>query len=107
MEQSLGKNSIVGTTIKDPELIPEHLAADEKHSRLKGEKVYVATTVGEQCILGASVSEEASENALKKAYGQFRQEALDLNSEYSPISVNTDGWKATINAWTSLFPYQF
>jgi len=41
MEQSLGKNSIVGTTIKDPELIPEHLAADEKHSRLKGEKVYL------------------------------------------------------------------
>ena len=105
IEQSLGRNSIVGTTIKDPELIPKHLAADEKHSRRKGEKVYVATTVGAQCILGASVSEEASENALKKAYGKFKQEALDLNHEYRPESVNTDGWKATINAWTSLFPW--
>ncbi len=107
IEQSLGRNSIVGTTIKDPDLMPEHLAADEKHSRSKGQKVYIATTVGSQCILGASVSEEASEIALKKAYGKFRLEALDLNPEYSPKSVNTDGWKATMNAWTSLFPWIF
>ncbi len=32
---------------------------------------------------------------------------LDLNPEYSPKSVNTDGWKATMNAWTSLFPWIF
>jgi hypothetical protein len=50
IEQSLGRNSIVGTTIKDPKLLPEHLSADEKHSRLRGEKVYVATTVGSQSI---------------------------------------------------------
>jgi hypothetical protein len=75
-EQSLGRSSIVGTTIKNPELIPEHLAADEKHSRLKGKKVYVATTVGSHCILGASVSEDAGEEGLKKAYGKFGREAL-------------------------------
>jgi len=51
MEQSLGRNSIVGTTIRNPEDIPEHLAADEKHTRILGEKIYVATTVGNQCIL--------------------------------------------------------
>ena len=38
LEQSLGRNSIVGTTVKNPELLPEDLAADEKHSRLKGGK---------------------------------------------------------------------
>ena len=38
IEQSLGRNSIVGTTIKNPKLLPEHLSADEKHSRLLGEK---------------------------------------------------------------------
>lgn len=103
-EQSLGRNSIVGTTIKDPTLLPEHLSADEKHSRLKGEKVYIATTVGAQCILGASVSEDAGEKGLKQGYGKFKEEALDLNPEYRPKSVNTDGWKATVNAWTSIFP---
>jgi len=103
MEQSLGRNSIIGTTIKNPDLLPEHLAADEKHSRLKGEKIYVATTVGENCILGASVSEDAGENGLKEGYGIFKDEALDVNPDYQPKSVNTDGWKATINAWKSLF----
>jgi hypothetical protein len=104
LEQSLGRNSIVGTTIKDPDLIPEHLAADEKHSKLKGDKIYVTTTVGDQCVLGVSVSEDAGENGLKKSYGKFKEEALDLNPEYQPKSVNTDGWKATIKAWKSLFP---
>jgi len=104
LEQSLGRNSIVGTTIKDPTLLPEHLAADEKHSRLKGNKAYVSTTAGAQCILGVSVSEDAGEKGLKKAYSKFKEEALDLNPEYRPKSVNTDGWRATVNAWKSLFP---
>lgn len=103
MEQSLGRNSIIGTTIKNPNLLPEHLAADEKHSRLTGKKVYIATTVGENCILGASVSEDAGENGLKKGYGIFKEEALDVNPDYQPKSVNTDGWKATIKSWESLF----
>ena len=104
MEQSLGRNSIVGTTVKNPELLPEDLAADEKHSRLKGEKVYVPVTVGSQCILGAAVSKDAGETGLTEAYGKFGREALDLNPGYRPKSVNTDGWKATINAWKSPFP---
>ena len=107
LEQSLGRNSIVGTTVKNPELLPEDLAADEKHSRLKGEKVYVPVTVGAQCILGAAVSKDAGETGLTEAYGKFGREALDLNPGYRPKSVNTDGWKATINAWKSLFPWIF
>jgi hypothetical protein len=107
MEQSLGRNSIVGTTVKSPELLPADLAADEKHSRLKGGKIYVPTTVGGQCILGASVSEDAGENGLKKGYGIFKEEALNLNPEYAPKSVNTDGWRATMKVWMSLFPTIF
>lgn len=103
MEQNLGRYSIVGTTVKDPKLLPEHLASDEKHSRLKGKKVYVATTVAEQCILGASVSEDAGEKGLTRAYGRFKEEALDLNPDYRPKSVNTDGWAATMKAWKCLF----
>ena len=104
MEQSLGRNSVVGTTIKSPDLLPENVAADEKHSRLRGEKVYVPTTVGDQCILGASVSEDAGERGLKKGYGKFKEEALNVNPEYVPKSVNTDGWRATMKTWISLFP---
>jgi len=107
IEQNIGRNSIVGATIKDPDLLPNYIAADEKHSRLKGEKVYVPKTVGAECILGVGVGEDASEKGLTEIYGAFKEEALNLNPQYSPESVNTDGWKATINAWTTLFPYIF
>lgn len=46
IEQSLGRNSLVGTTVRTPENIPENLGADEKHTCVMGEKTYVATTVG-------------------------------------------------------------
>ena len=92
IEQGLGRNSIVGTTIKDPKFLPDHLSADEKHSRLRGEKVYVATTVGSQCILGASVSKNATESGLTEAYGKFKMEVCGVDPAYAPKSVNTDGW---------------
>lgn len=104
LEQSLGRNSLVGTTIKDSNKLPKHLSADEKHSSMLGEKIYIATTVGEQCILGVAVAEEASEAALLPAYQTFQQEALQLQQDYSPETVNTDGWKATQNTWKRLFP---
>ncbi|MCP4485897.1 MAG: hypothetical protein GY820_01005, partial [Gammaproteobacteria bacterium] len=31
---SVGRDSVVGTTIKAPDLLPENIVADEKHSRL-------------------------------------------------------------------------
>lgn len=103
LEESLGRNSIVGTTIKNPESLPKHLLADEKHSRIRGDKAYVATTVGDQCILGASVAEDAGEKSLTKAYGVFKKEAQCLDHDFCPETVNTDGWKATRNAWKNLF----
>ncbi len=99
MEQQLGHLSLVGTTVRDPELLPENLAADEKHTRLLGEKVYIATTVAEECLLGASIALNVGDVALAKAYGQFKEEAADVNPDYAPVTVNTDGWAATINAW--------
>jgi len=104
LEQSLGRNSVVGTTVNHPESLPEHLAADEKHTRIQGKKTYVATTVGNQCILGVSVAQEASEEALSRAYGVFKSEAQSLDPDYSPKSLSTDSWKATKGAWKRLFP---
>lgn len=34
IEQALGRNSIVGTTVRKPDDIPPHLGADEKHPRV-------------------------------------------------------------------------
>ena len=78
--------------------------ADEKHSWLAGERVYIATTVAEGCILGARLATTAGTQELKEAYGEFQQEALALKPDYAPRSVNTDGWEATQKAWRSLFP---
>ena len=57
MEKSLGRNSIVGTTVNDPEKLPDHLCADEKHSWIQGRRTYLATTVGDECILGVDIAQ--------------------------------------------------
>jgi len=101
---SLGHNSVVGTTIKTPSLLPEHVIADEKHTRHNAEKVSVATTVAQGCILGSSVAPNAGTKELTKAYQDFKEEAQELAPQYQPKTVNTEGWEATQQAWKSLFP---
>jgi hypothetical protein len=102
LEHALGRNSIVGTTVRKAPL-PEHLLADEHHQPRDGKKNYIATTVGSGCCLGAAVAESAGTEELQEAYGVFRQEALDVDPQYAPQSVNTDGWKGTKAAWKALF----
>jgi hypothetical protein len=101
---SLGRNSIVGSSVKDPDLLPEHLLADEKHTRFHGEKAYVATTVAKECILGVGFSDTAGSEDLTKSYAHFKEEALNLKPDYQPKTVNTDGWDHTQRAWKALFP---
>lgn len=104
LEASIGRHSLLGITIKSAEKLPQHLSADEKHTRLLGKKAYSATTAGSGCILGACVSESASGEKLQKAYSVFKEEATCINPEYQPDTVNTDGWLATQNTWKKLFP---
>lgn len=101
-ECALGRNSIVGTTVRRTD-IPQDLLADEHHQTLNGKKVYLATTVGEGCILGVEVAPTGSIEDLSGAYGVFREEARDVEPEYQPQTVNTDGWKGTRGAWKLLF----
>lgn len=101
---ALGRNSLVGTTVKDPAQLPAHLVADEKHTWLSGQKVYVASTAAQGCILGASLAPSAGTEDLTRAYGEFQAEAQQLNPTYEPVTVNTDGWTATQQAWKTLFP---
>ena len=91
-QQRLGRNSIVGTTVRTPEALPEHLAADEHHTHWRGEKGYIATTAANGCILGVALTDQASDKCLTEAYGVFQKEATSLDPTYEPETVNTDGW---------------
>jgi len=102
LEISLGRNDIVGTTVKTVP-IPVDLLADEHHEKINGEKTYIATTVAEGVVLGAEVSPTASKEDLQKAYGVFKAETQKVDPEYIPSTVNTDGWGGTIGAWAALF----
>jgi hypothetical protein len=41
---------------------------------------------------------------LEAACGVFKAEAQDIRADYQPVTVNTDGWAATRQAWQALFP---
>jgi hypothetical protein len=103
LEVSLGRNSVVGTTIRQGDL-PEHLLADEHHQTRDGEKNYVATTVGGGCCLGAALAQTAGNEDLQAAYAVFEREAKDVQPDYRPQTVSVDGWAATHHAWRTLFP---
>lgn len=101
---SLGRNSLTGTTVKTPDKLPAQLVADEKITWLNGQEVLVATTVSQGCFLGVALAKEETAVALTQAYGEFKQEARELNPNYVPESVCTDGFKPTRLAWQGLFP---
>jgi hypothetical protein len=103
-ELALGRPPIVGRTVKQPEQLPAHVLADEKHTWALGHEVDVATTVGGGGILGATVTEAASADALEAADGAFAQEAHALSPTSSPKTVCTDGGEGTQSAWRRLFP---
>ena len=105
LEQALGRQPIVGTTIRQAEDLPEHVVADEKHSRIRGDKSYIATTCANGCVLGVSVANNAGEAALTQSYGVFKAEAQQVQPDYQPKTVNTDGWPATQLAWRNLFTH--
>ena len=103
LECGLGRFSVVGTTVRHAD-VPEHLLADEHHQRADGQKMYIATTVGDGCCLGAEPARRPGTDDLKAAYGVFHDEAHDVTPNYAPQTVNTDGWTWTQAAWKTLFP---
>jgi hypothetical protein len=100
-----GLKSIVGTTVQKDTPVPKDVVADEHHSKLSGEKLYLATTVSKGCFLGAEPSKTCDGEGLTKAYGIFKEEAEVLEPGYRPDSVNLDGWQASNLAWLSLYPF--
>lgn len=104
LSESFGRYNLVGSTVKEAEKLPTDLLADEKHAKAHGGKWYAATTVAQDCVLGAAVSQSADAEGLTAAYAIFKEEARQLNPDYKPESVNVDGWAATSKAWQTLFP---
>ena len=69
LERSLGRFSLVGTTIRVAQRLPRLLAADEQHTTLiedKSRKVYLAATAGGGCCLGLALAETAGADDLTK-----------------------------------------
>ena len=102
--RAAGRNSLVGTTVRDSAHLPEHLVADEHHADWAGQKGYIPTTVGGGWILGVPPTASADDVHLQEAYGVFAAEARYVAPEYAPQTVNTDGWASTRNAFQTLFP---
>ena len=85
------------------EMLSKHLAADEKHTKWNGVTAYITTTVGDGCFWGASISLGADEKSFLKAYAVFKKEVQQVDKDYVPQTVNTDGFKSTLKTWTNLF----
>lgn len=101
--ERLGRNSLVGTTVRASSRLPEHLAADEHHAQWVRKKGFVATVAAQGCLLGVALTDEADQTHLQEAYGVFASEAREVAPSYQPKTVNTDGWFATQNAFKALF----
>ena len=79
----LGVTTWFKRLVKDPEKLPKHLLADEKVTWLNGEEVVIATTVGDDCVLGASVALGIDTPNLTEAYQHFKDEAQQLDPDVS------------------------
>ena len=93
---------MVGTTLQRAERFPTAVVADAKQSWLNGQRVSSATTAGQACLLGASVSTAAGPADWKDADGVFAEAAHAVDPDDAPQSVHTDGWQPTPGAWNTL-----
>ncbi len=104
IDNHIGRNSVVGTTVKNLDDLPEDHLAYEKHTRFNGQKVYIATSEANDCVLGAAVSLDADTEGFTEAYGHFKTEANKVSQDYEPQTIGTDGGTATKLAWLCSFP---
>jgi len=102
-EIALSQYNIVGTTVKKRSVLPQNLLVDEHHTKLFRDKIYVCTTAGGNCFLGASISPSVDYENLKNAYGHFKTEVHQIYPDYCPFSINTDGFQSTKKAIEHLF----
>ena len=98
-----GRNSVIGTTLRSAQDLPENILCDEEHTYVRGKKAYIATTVSQGCLLGAEVVSKANEEQLKAAYEVAAQEMWNVNPGHEVKTSNTDGWTATQAALRAIY----
>lgn len=76
----------------------QHLTADEKHTWMLGNKTYVATTDGEDCILGAAVAKDAIGKALIDAYQVYKKEARCIKPKMNRRLYTTQYFHGSMDA---------
>jgi len=103
IEQGLGRNSIVGTTVKRASCLPQDYACDEKFSRWGRQRAYIAMTAAKECVLGMSITLSETAKAFGKAYGVFVKEARNVKTNFKVRSVNLDGFHSSRKAWKAMF----
>lgn len=101
--ERMGRNSLLGTTVRSADALPQHGAADEHHLKWCGEKGYLAMIAAGGCILGAALTDSVDEEHLTEAYGVCRAEAADVDPNWKLQTMNLDGFGATRNAIKKLF----
>ena len=82
LECSLGRFSLVGTTVIEAEHLPRHLVADEKHTTLAGEMVYLTVTASGGCCLGIVLVEAARNDESYSVRPSFLMPYLAGRTEY-------------------------
>ena len=92
---------------------PQHLLSDEKFAVLDGEKVYLFLVSAQELIWYGEWMANTDEESFRRAIAAFcmgMDEAgrtsgyLEAKEEFVPISVTTDGWVPSQNAWEAEVP---
>lgn len=92
---------------------PEHLLSDEKFAVLNGKKVYLFLASEQELIWYGKWMGSSDEDCFTETIEAFCVGMDDAGrasghiadeGEYVPISVTTDGWIASQNAWESRVP---
>jgi hypothetical protein len=82
LQQGLGRFSLVGTTVKIAEHLPKDLVADEKHSWLQGQRVYIATTAG-RLLYSVSIGLKVSVATDEQAVWRLCPRSANLDKDYA------------------------
>jgi len=90
---------------------PDHLLSDEKFAVLNGEKVYLFLVSEQELLWYGKWMDSNDEDCFTQTIEAFcvgmdgaarASGYLETEDEYVPISVTTDGWVASQNAWAAV-----
>jgi len=101
---ALGRTGLVSLLTRCRLSLPKYLQADEKHSFCLTEKVYLPTMTQGRVIWHLGYSTDKSAASFKQIYGQFEQQAHQIEPHYQPVGILTDGFESTRKSLHELFP---